>query len=267
MKVEPVAGTAPFYGYGVINDNFNSDGAFVFPVPESSLGGRAGQTLPVLIESGNFRSELTVTNFSVLEKTLDFRFVADAVDSSDDTARFSLTLEAGERVILPDIVEQLRRRGVEGIGRADRAFMGALFATPAEGDMSGIVIGARTGSPDGRGGQYSLFYDGVPYGSAFNESAWIYGLQQNAENRSNLALVNQAISDTDWDTVERYGGLNAALKRINQLKNVHDSQVLPKLSHGKRTGCVSPHPNPRAVPIEWVKNISLSWWPFVVLRG
>ncbi len=202
VKVEPVGGTAPFYCYGVINDNFNSDGAFVFPVPESSLVGRAGQTLPVLIESGNFRSELTVTNFSASGKTLDFRFVADAVDSSDDTARFSLTLEAGEQVILPDIVEQLRRRGVEGIGPADRPFMGALFATPAEGDMGGIVIGARTGSPDGRGGQYSLFYDGVPYGSAFNETAWIYGLQQDGENRSNLALVNTGEIDDSSSTFE-----------------------------------------------------------------
>ena len=37
-----------------------------------------------------------------------------------------------------------------GIGPAGRHFVGALFATPAEGDMSGIVIGARTGSPDAR---------------------------------------------------------------------------------------------------------------------
>ena len=219
VKVEPVGGTAPFYCYGVINDNFNSDGAFVFPVPESSLVGRAGQTLPVLIESGNFRSELTVTNFSASGKTVDFRFVADAVDSSDDTARFSLTLEAGEQVILPDIVEQLRRRGVEGIGPAGRPFMGALFATPAEGDMSGIVIGARTGSPDGRGGQYSLFYDGVPYGSAFNETAWIYGLQQDAENRSNLALVNTGEIDDSSSTFELtvYDGSGATRPTIRSM--------------------------------------------------
>jgi len=30
----------------------------------------------------------------------------------------------------------------------------------------------------------------VPYGEAFDESAWVVGLQQNAKNRSNLALVN-----------------------------------------------------------------------------
>ena len=48
------------------------------------------------------------------------------------------------------------------------------------------------------GGQYGLFYNGAPYGSALVESAWIYGLQQNEENHSNLALVNTGeIDDTD----------------------------------------------------------------------
>ena len=32
VKVERVGGTAPFYAYGVINDQANSDGSFVFPV-------------------------------------------------------------------------------------------------------------------------------------------------------------------------------------------------------------------------------------------
>ena len=202
VKVERVSGKAPFYVYGVINDNFNSDGSFVFPVTESSLVGKSGQTLPVIIETGNFQSELTLTNFSASEKEVEFSFVADAVDTADDTAEFSLTLQAGEQRILPDIVEELRRQEVAGIGRANRAFVGAVFATAAEGDMSGIVIGARTGSPDKRGGQYSLFYNGVPYGSASIESAWIYGLQQNAENRSNLALVNTGEIDDSSSTFE-----------------------------------------------------------------
>ena len=81
-------------------------------------------------------------------------------------------------------MEELRRREVEGIGRAGRAFVGALFATVSEGDMSGIVIGARTGSPDGRGGQYRPFSTTrCPMARPRWESAWIYGLQQNAENR------------------------------------------------------------------------------------
>ncbi len=190
VKVEKVAGEAPFYAYGVINDNFNSDGSFVFPLTASSLVGTTGQTLPVIIETGAFQSELTLTNFSREAKTVNFRFVAEAIAAAGDTATFSLRLEAGEQSILPDVVNHLRRQGVAGIGPANRTYAGALFATVAEGDLSGIVIGARTGTPDGRGGQYSLFYNGVPYGAASTESTWIYGLQQNAENRSNLALVN-----------------------------------------------------------------------------
>ena len=152
VKVEQVEGAAPYYAYGVINDNFNSDGSFVFPVREDSLESKRGQTLPVIIETKDFASELTVTNFSPVPKTVDFRFVAEAVETDGDTAGFSLKLEAGEQRILPGIVDWLRWQEVEGIGAADEAFVGAVFATVAEGDMSGIVMGARTGSPDARGG-------------------------------------------------------------------------------------------------------------------
>ncbi len=202
VKVERVEGTAPYYSYGVINDNYNSDGSFVFPVREDSLVGKRGQTLPVIIETNDFSSELTVTNFSPVSKTVDFRFVAEAVETDEDTAAFSLRLEAGEQRILPGIVNWLRQEEVAGIGAADEAFAGAVLATVAEGDMSGIMMGARTGSPDGRRGQYGLFYNGVPYGTASPTSAWIYGLQQNEENRSNLALVNTGEVDDSEITLE-----------------------------------------------------------------
>ena len=202
VKVEKVDGEAPFYAYGVINDNFNSDGSFVFPLTESSLVGRSGQTLPVIIETSTFQSELTLTNFSASDKQMDFSFGTDPAEPGGDTATFSLRLKAGEQSILPNLMSWLRQQGVAGIGPAGRPFVRALFATPAEGDMSGIVIGARTGSPDKRGGQYSLFYNGVPYGSASIETAWIYGLQQNTENRSNLALVNTGEIDDSSITLE-----------------------------------------------------------------
>ena len=189
VKVERVGGTAPFYAYGVINDQANSDGSFVFPVTESSLAGARGQTLPVIIEHPNFSSELIVTNFSSSAKVIDFRFVANAIGRADRTAGFSLSLEAGEQRIIPEIVEYLRRQGVAGVGPAGRTLAGAVFATARRGDLSGVVIGARTGSPGG-GGQYSVFYNAVPYGAAFRNTAWIDALRQNQENRSNLALVN-----------------------------------------------------------------------------
>ena len=189
VKVERVEGTSPFYAYGVINDQANSDGSFIFPVAASWLEGRMGQTLPVIVETSAFRSELTVTNFSEEPRTLDFRFVADAIKTTDKTAGFSMKLEAGEQRIIPEVVEELRRQEVAGLGSTRGFYAGAVFATAEEGNMSGIVIGARTGS-EGGGGSYSVFYNAVPFGSAFTEVAWVEGLQQNRENRSNLALVN-----------------------------------------------------------------------------
>ena len=239
VKVEKVDGDAPFYAYGVINDNFNSDGSFVFPVTESSLVGRSGQTLPVIIETGTFQSELTLTNFSASDKQVDFSFGTDPAEPGGDTATFSLSLKAGEQSILPNLMSWLRQQGVAGIGPAGRAFVRALFATAAEGDMSGIVIGARTGSPDKRGGQYSLFYNGVPYGSASIESAWIYGLQQNEENRSNLALVNTGEIDDSSITLEItiYDGSGKSQPRTKSVtlgprRWTQENGILGKFSQG-----------------------------------
>ena len=189
VKVERVSGSSPYYAYGVINDQANSDGSFVFPVTEDSLEGKAGQTLPVIVETEFFNSELTVTNFSPVAKTVDFSFVANAIQTANNAALFSLRLQAGEQRMIPNIVNSLRQQGDSGIGPQGPVFAGAVFATVANGDISGIVIGARTGSPGGDG-QYGVFYNAVPDGSASTGSAWIYGLQQNSENRSNLALVN-----------------------------------------------------------------------------
>ena len=210
VKVERVSGTAAYYAYGVINDQANSDGSFVLPVEEDSLRGKRGQILPVMVETRDFSSELTVTNVSLVAKTVDFRWVAEAVGTADDTARFSLNLEAGEQRIIPDVVETLRREGVAGIGPARRAYAGAVFATAAEGDMSGIVMGARTGSP-GERGQYGVFYHAVPHGAASLDNAWIYGLQQNTSNRSNLALVNVGPFDDSVFGIDIYDGETGAL--------------------------------------------------------
>ena len=177
----------------------------------ASLVGRIGQSLPVIVETPVFSSELTLTNFSSSSKTLNFSFVADAVETSDNTANFQVTLQAGEQKILPKIVNVLRQQGVTGIGAAGPTFAGALFATVTSGDMSGIVIGARTLAPGGQG-QYGLFYNAVPYGTSSTTSAWLYSLQQTTETRSNLALVNTGETDasTDVFSIDIYNGATGA---------------------------------------------------------
>jgi hypothetical protein len=77
--------------------------------------------------------------------------------------------------------------------------MGALFAEVTGNDMTGVSLAARTSVGGLQGGRYGLFYTAIPNGSASATSAWIYGLQQNAETRSSLALVNTGETDASAD--------------------------------------------------------------------
>ncbi|HKC23439.1 MAG TPA: choice-of-anchor D domain-containing protein, partial [Thermoanaerobaculia bacterium] len=212
VKIERVSGRAPFSAYGVINDQANSDGSFVPPVLVSSLAGRSGLTLPVIVEAGVFTSELVLTNFGPEARMLQLVFVADAVQADGNAATLSLTLAPGEQQILPDIVQVFRDRGVAGIGPKGPSFAGALFAAASGHDVSAIVLAARTSAPGG-GGRYGTFYTAIPYGAAASDVVWLYGLQQNGENRSNVALVNTGEVDGSGDgfRLEVYDGTNGAL--------------------------------------------------------
>ncbi|MFN8008789.1 MAG: hypothetical protein U0V70_17540 [Terriglobia bacterium] len=204
-RVSLVTGSGPYYAYGVINDQSNSDGSFIPPLLESSLLGHLGQTLPVIVETGVFNSELVATNLSAsVTNTYHFSLVSSALTTADHTANFDLMLHPREQAILPDFVQYLRSQGVAGIPAAGGTIAGALYVS---GDTSSLFLGARTSTPGG-GGRYGLFYVAVPNGLTSTTDAWIYGLQQNAENRSNLGLVDTGETDGNADTFtyELYNG-------------------------------------------------------------
>lgn len=97
--------------------------------------------------------------------------------------------------------------------------MGSLFATVKEGDVDGIFLGVRI-SRRGQLGRYSLFYASVPEGISSTASGWLYGLQQNAETRTNLALLNTGDADTapDTFTVDLFDG-ESGLK-VNTIEGI-----------------------------------------------
>jgi hypothetical protein len=207
VRVEPIGGTAPYYAYGVINDQVTSDGSFIPPIPESAMTGKTRMTLPVVVETSAFSTELVVTNWSKEKKTLNCRYVADAIQTADNAAKFTIEVDAGQQLIWPDLVQRLRDSQVTGIGPKGPTYAGALFVSVEEGDLSGISVAART-STAGGGGEYGLFYTALPEGTASTSEAWLYGLQQNEQNRTNLALVNTGETDTSADTfrIEIFNG-------------------------------------------------------------
>ena len=208
VKIERVFGEAPYYAYAVINDQANSDGSFVAPVREDWMAGRSGLTLPVVVEAGEYRSEVIVSNWSPDAKTLTFDFIDS--DIVGGKLSFSIDVEPGSQQILGDFIEQLRQSGFEAELPRNGSYTGPLMVT-VDGDGDGIFLGARTTTPGG-GGQYGVFYLGVPVGTEFSTGAWLYGLQQDSEDRTNLGLlttssVNDAANAYDIDIYDGATGL------------------------------------------------------------
>jgi photosystem II stability/assembly factor-like uncharacterized protein len=198
VRVEEVSGSAPFYAYGVINDQANSDGSFVQPVPVNPGLAPPVLTLPVIVESPLLSSELVLTNLSPdsLPRTVHFVYVASALTGGQ--AAFDITLLAGEQQILPAIVQLLRDRGVIH-DRPGGTFAGAVFVTDSGPYAGKLSVAARSSTPGG-GGRYGVYYAAVPAGSEATTTAWLDDLQQNSGNRTNLALVNVGSLDASTDT-------------------------------------------------------------------
>ncbi len=214
VRVEVVSGSAPYYAYATILDQSTSDGSFVPPLPEDAAYESAGLTLSVVVETSAFSTEVVLCNLSAAAQTVRLSYVADAVQAPDATAAVSITLAAGEQKVIPALVQYLRSQGVPGVGAPGPAFAGALHATSDGEGPGGLFLGGRTQTTGG-GGRYGLFYTAVPHGTAATSAAWLYGLQQNAENRTNLALVNTGEKDSSTIglRVDLYDGVTGSIAR------------------------------------------------------
>ena len=219
VRVERIVGSAPYYAYAVINDQTSSDGSFVPPVLETSLVGLNGLTLPAIVEANAFTSEVILTNWSTSSKKVNLTYMADAVQSSDKKVVISRTVQAGEQVVIPNLIQFFRESGLAEILPLGSSYAGPLMVTVDDGDVSSLSVGARISTP-GAIGRYGLFYAGVPFGTSSTSSAWLYGLQQNAENRTNLALVTTSSTDENADvfSIDLYDG-NSGLQ-VNTLEGI-----------------------------------------------
>jgi hypothetical protein len=52
-----------------------------------------------------------------------------------------------------------------------------------------LSLGLRVSALN-KSGEYSLFFPAIPAEQESRSATWLFGLQQNAETRSNLAIVN-----------------------------------------------------------------------------
>ncbi len=224
ILIEP-SSAVPYLAYGVFNDNGTNDGSYVPAIPDSRVDALLG--VPVIVEVGTrFSSELMLTNLSDKPAQAYFEFIESlSTPGGASTGVFYVHLGPLEQMLIPDIVDGLRQSGA-AIGPKGGSYAGALTVlfSNSNGLTPGLA-GVRTSSPSATGpGRYGLFYAGDPFTNSARD-AWIFGLQQNATTRTNLAVVNAAVANTPITLrLEIYSGATGALVSRQTLDPLQPSQ-------------------------------------------
>ncbi len=156
----------------------------------------ARRTVPILLDvvgqgGARFSSELFLANSSATDATLTLAYTGATPLGGAGTGSATVSLPAGRQLVVADALAYLRGLGLAipldppqggtlGVAFAGLSSPGAAFA------------GARTTAPSGNG-RAGLAYPGLAPDSVAT-SVLLYGLRQNATDRSNLALVNAGTS-------------------------------------------------------------------------
>lgn len=200
VRAERVSGSAPWYAYGVVNDQVTSDGSFLVPVSARVAGPALGVTLPAVVDTGRFVTEVVLTNLGSRARTLRLTYASANLPSA--TVSATVTLGAGAQLALETFVGWLRGQ-VAGIGSGP--FAGPLFVTVPGDTVEGIAVSGRTWNradeADPAKGYFGVFYGGVGYGASSTGTLFLAGLRQDDANRSNVALVNPAEDGAEPVTV------------------------------------------------------------------
>ena len=109
VTIEKVGGNGSFGAYGVINDNGTSDGSFITATGGVISGDHV--TVPVLVETATFRSELVLTNRGSATATMTLRYSESLTPALGAGGQAIVQLRPGEQQIIPEAIEYLRRNG------------------------------------------------------------------------------------------------------------------------------------------------------------
>ena len=211
--VTRTSGTSPFTAYGVLNDAITSDGSFIPPLLPNSFG-PADRFLPIVLDAhgvggSHYTTELTLTNLPGNPLPVTLVYTASLGSGSGQAA---VTLNPGEQRIIPDAIAFLRSLGLAIPDDGSSVGGSLLFQVPSGTPPSLFAVGARTFTPAPSGGTFGLFYTGLQLGECAWGTAYVKGLQQNAAQRSNLAIVNRGdASDAITLEISYFDGAGSAL--------------------------------------------------------
>ncbi|MEO8585260.1 MAG: DUF4126 family protein [Acidobacteriota bacterium] len=187
-RLRRTAGADRFIAYAVVNDGGSagggtSDGSLLTADATDGL-------IPILLDlpgATHYTSDLTLTNPTSAPVTVTLTYTAASVFSGLGSGTRTITLGARQQLAQANGLSYLRALGL------------AIPATGNQGGtllVSGAVAQARTSNPNPDatvGGSYGLSYPAVASLARARAEAWVYGLRQDADVRSNLAIADARI--------------------------------------------------------------------------
>ncbi len=165
---------------GAASGGGTSDGSFL---PANATEG----LIPIVLDlpgATHYTSDLTLTNPTSSAVTVTLTYTASTVFSGAGSGTKTATLAARQQLVVPNAITYLR-----GLG----------LAIPSTGNQGGtlLVSGApalaRTSNPNpdaAVGGTFGLAYPAVGSSARAKGEAWVYGLRQDADARTNLAIAD-----------------------------------------------------------------------------
>jgi len=184
-RVRRTSGADRFIVYGVVNDGGSAGGG---TSDGSVLASNATEGLiPILLDvpgPPHFTTDLTLTNPTSRPVTVTLTYTASAAFSGQGSGTKAVQLAGRQQLVQANALSYLRGLGL------------AIPTTGNQGGtllVAGAVAQARTSNPNpdtGVGGSYGLSYPALAASARAKSEAWVYGLRQDADVRSNLAIAD-----------------------------------------------------------------------------
>lgn len=188
VTVARTSQTGTFSIYGVVNDNGTNDGSYLLPVgtvlPAQYL------TIPVVLESETYRSELVLANRGTTEATFDLTYTESASPAGGTGGTVSVVLAPGEQRIIPEAIGFFRQAGAKIGAEGSATFVGLVHAAVQGVSLDRAYAGARSAARSPATGQFGLFTAPLLPGDESAIEAFIYGLRADEKSRSNVAVLN-----------------------------------------------------------------------------
>ena len=181
-------GSMPFSGSFQFTGPQNGFGEVSFAGTLTTSSAVFTSTLPALVESPSYQTELVAENHSASKATVSLTY-RESNAPGDGSGTVAFDVSPGAQVLIPNLIDYLRTHGVPLAPKGSATFAGAARVRVTGATSTDVSLGARILASAGTG-SYGVFVPAVAAGDDVEAAAALDGLRDDASSRSNVAVIH-----------------------------------------------------------------------------